>query len=120
VESVRPLRADQVGSLLRPPTLLEARAAQQAGRLSESDLSRLEITSLALIFGERKVAGSLTGNPATGNASFQRVQWRGGNDRDRPVGSSGGAYAKMMAGRARFRMVLVTNNGAGQSAPRHS
>ena len=42
MDSVRLLRADQVGSLLRPPALLEARAAQQAGRLGEAQLSRLE------------------------------------------------------------------------------
>ena len=42
MESVRLLRADQVGSLLRPPALLEARAAQQARRMSETELSELE------------------------------------------------------------------------------
>jgi methionine synthase II (cobalamin-independent) len=42
LESVRLLRSDQVGSLLRPPALTNARAAQQAGRLSEAELSQLE------------------------------------------------------------------------------
>jgi D-arabinose 1-dehydrogenase-like Zn-dependent alcohol dehydrogenase len=31
----------------------------------------IEITSQDLIFGERKVAGSLTGNPATGDATLR-------------------------------------------------
>jgi 5-methyltetrahydropteroyltriglutamate--homocysteine methyltransferase len=42
LESVRFLRSDQVGSLLRPPALLNARATQEAGRLSEAELSQLE------------------------------------------------------------------------------
>jgi alcohol dehydrogenase, propanol-preferring len=33
-----------------------------------------------------------------------------------PLDQAASAYAKMMAGKARFRMVLVTKNGAGQSA----
>jgi alcohol dehydrogenase, propanol-preferring len=33
-----------------------------------------------------------------------------------PLELAAAAYAKMMAGKARFRMVLVTKNGAGQSA----
>ena len=37
-----PYRADQVGSLLRPPELLEARAAFGAGRLSEPELRAAE------------------------------------------------------------------------------
>jgi propanol-preferring alcohol dehydrogenase len=37
-----------------------------------------------------------------------------------PLDQAAAAYAKMMAGKARLRMVLVTNKGAGQSAPRHS
>jgi propanol-preferring alcohol dehydrogenase len=31
-----------------------------------------------------------------------------------PLEQAPGAYAKMMAGKARFRMVLVMNSGAGQ------
>ena len=34
-----------------------------------------------------------------------------------PLDQAAAAYAKMMAGKARLRMVLVTNNRAGQSAP---
>jgi propanol-preferring alcohol dehydrogenase len=37
-----------------------------------------------------------------------------------PLDQAAAAYAKMMAGKARLRMVLVANNGAGQSAPRRS
>src|SRR6266404_3207555 len=37
-----PFRADHVGSLLRPPELLRARAEHQAGRLSAEELRRAE------------------------------------------------------------------------------
>src|SRR5215831_20349708 len=37
-----PFRADHVGSLLRPPELLQARAEHQAGRLSAEELRRVE------------------------------------------------------------------------------
>ncbi len=37
-----PFRAEHVGSLLRPPELLKARAEQEAGRLPASDLHKLE------------------------------------------------------------------------------
>ena len=37
-----PFRADHVGSVLRPPELLRARAEHQAGRLSAEELRRVE------------------------------------------------------------------------------
>jgi hypothetical protein len=40
--SVPPFRADHVGSLLRPPELLRARAEQRAGRLSARESRRAE------------------------------------------------------------------------------
>jgi methionine synthase II (cobalamin-independent) len=39
---VPPFRADHVGSLLRPPELLQARAEHQAGRLSAEELRHVE------------------------------------------------------------------------------
>jgi propanol-preferring alcohol dehydrogenase len=82
----------------------------------------IEITSQDLIFGERRVAGSLTGNPATGDATlrFSALSGVAAMIETVPLEQAAAAYAKMMAGKARFRIVLVTNNGVGQSAPRHS
>ncbi|HKS89776.1 MAG TPA: 5-methyltetrahydropteroyltriglutamate--homocysteine S-methyltransferase [Stellaceae bacterium] len=42
-----PFRADHVGSLLRPPELLRARAEHQAGRLSAEDLRQVEDRAIA-------------------------------------------------------------------------
>jgi propanol-preferring alcohol dehydrogenase len=72
-----------------------------------------------LIFGERKVAGSLTGNPATGDTTLRFSALSGVSPMIEtvPLDQAAAAYAKMMAGKARFRMVLVTEAGARQSAP---
>jgi propanol-preferring alcohol dehydrogenase len=77
----------------------------------------IEITSVDLIFGERKLAGSLTGNPATGDATLRFSELSGVSAMIEtvPLDQAAAAYAKMMAGKARFRIVLVTKNGNGQS-----
>src|SRR5215467_7104384 len=41
-----PFRADHVGSLLRPPELLRARAEHQSDRLSAEELRRVEDTAI--------------------------------------------------------------------------
>ena len=69
----------------------------------------IEITSTDLIFGERRVAGSLTGNPATGDATLRFSVLTGVSAMIEtvPLQEAAAAYAKMMAGKARFRIVLV-------------
>ena len=68
----------------------------------------IEVTSFDLIFGERKVAGSLTGNPATGDATlrFSALTGVSAMIETVPLQEAAAAYAKMMAGKARFRIVL--------------
>ena len=76
----------------------------------------IEVTSPDLIFGERKVAGSLTGNPATADTAlrFSGLSGVSAMIETVPLEEAASAYAKMMAGKARFRMVLATKNGNGQ------
>jgi len=78
----------------------------------------IEVTSMDLIFGERKVAGSLTGNPATADTTlrFSALTGVSAMIETVPLEEAAAAYARMMAGKARFRMVLVTKNGTGDSA----
>jgi alcohol dehydrogenase, propanol-preferring len=78
----------------------------------------IEITGMDLIFGERKVAGSLTGNPATGDATlrFSALSGVSAMIETVPLDQAAAAYAKMMAGKARFRMVLLTKNGNNQTS----
>ena len=73
----------------------------------------IEITSMDLIFGERNVAGSLTGNPATGDATlrFSALSGVSAMIETVPLEQAAEAYARMMAGKARFRIVLVTTDG---------
>jgi len=77
----------------------------------------IEVTSVDLIFGERKVAGSLTGNPCTADTTlrFSALSGVSAMIETVPLDQAPAAYAKMMAGQARFRIVLVTKNGNGQS-----
>jgi D-arabinose 1-dehydrogenase-like Zn-dependent alcohol dehydrogenase len=73
----------------------------------------IQVTSMDLIFGERRLAGSLTGNPATGDATlrFSALSGVSAMIETVPLDQAAAAYAKMMAGKARFRMVLVIKNG---------
>jgi alcohol dehydrogenase, propanol-preferring len=76
----------------------------------------IEVSSMDLIFGNRKLEGALTGDPATGDATlrFSALSGVSAMIETVPLEQAAAAYAKMMAGKARFRMVLVTKNGSGQ------
>jgi propanol-preferring alcohol dehydrogenase len=78
----------------------------------------IEVTGMDLIFATRKVEGALTGTPAVGDITlrFSALSGVSAMIETVPLEQAAGAYAKMMAGKARFRMVLVTENGAAPSA----
>ena len=62
-----------------------------------------------LIFGSRKLEGALTGDPATGDKTlrFSVLSGVSAMIETAPLERAADAYAKMMAGKARFRMVLT-------------
>jgi 5-methyltetrahydropteroyltriglutamate--homocysteine methyltransferase len=68
-----PFRADQVGSLLRPPALKAARAAFRQGRLPASDLAHVEEEAIAAIVRRQEEIGlrSVT------DGEFRRGSWSG-------------------------------------------
>ena len=78
----------------------------------------IPLNAFPLVFGGRSVHGSLTGTPIdsedTLNFSVQE------NIRPMietvPLEEAADAYARMMQGKARFRMVLVTSSGGQKSA----
>jgi len=72
-----------------------------------------EVSSMDLIFGSRKLEGSLIGDATL---RFSALSGVSAMIETVPLEGAADAYAKMMAGKARFRMVLVTKNGSGQSA----
>ena len=71
----------------------------------------IEVSSMDLIFGSRKLEGALTGDPATGEETLRFSALSGVSAIIETVRleEAADAYAKMMAGKARFRMVLTMN-----------
>jgi propanol-preferring alcohol dehydrogenase len=71
----------------------------------------IELSSVDLIFGSRQVRGALTGDPATGDATlkFSVLSGVAAMIETMPLEKAPEAYAKMMAGKARFRIVLTMN-----------
>src|SRR5712671_1214502 len=69
------------------------------------------VSSIDLIFGSRKLEGALTGDPAAGDATLHFSALSGVSAMIETVRleEAADAYAKMMAGKARFRMVLTMN-----------
>jgi propanol-preferring alcohol dehydrogenase len=69
----------------------------------------IESSSMELIFGNRKLEGSLTGDPATGDATLRFSALNGVSPMTEtlPFQKAADAYAKMASGKARFRMVLT-------------
>ena len=76
----------------------------------------IQVSAMDLIFGSRKLEGALTGDPATGEKTLQFSALTGDSAmiETMPLEQAAEAYARMMAGKARFRMVLVMNNGSGK------
>jgi propanol-preferring alcohol dehydrogenase len=75
----------------------------------------IEASSTDLIFGSRKLEGALTGDPATGDATlrFSALNGVSAMIETVPLEGAADAYAKMMAGKARFRMVLTMDRRNG-------
>ena len=69
----------------------------------------IEVSSMDLIFGSRKLEGALTGDPATGDATlrFSALSGVSAMIETVPLERAADAYAKMMAGKALFRIVLT-------------
>jgi alcohol dehydrogenase, propanol-preferring len=69
----------------------------------------IEIAGTDLLFGSRKIEGALTGNPATGDATlrFSALSGIAAMIETMPLERAPEAYAKMMVGKAVFRMVLT-------------
>jgi D-arabinose 1-dehydrogenase-like Zn-dependent alcohol dehydrogenase len=70
----------------------------------------IELATTDLLFGNHSVEGALTGDPATGDATlrFSVLTGIAAMIETVPLEQAPQAYAKMMSGKARFRMVLTT------------
>jgi alcohol dehydrogenase, propanol-preferring len=71
----------------------------------------IEASSMDLVFESRKLEGALTGDPATGDVTlrFSALFGVSAMIETAPLEQAAAAYAKMMAGIARFRMVLTVD-----------
>ncbi len=69
----------------------------------------VEASTSDLLFGGRSVEGALTGDPATGDATlkFSLLAGVSAMVETMPLARAAEAYARMMAGDARFRIVLT-------------
>jgi 5-methyltetrahydropteroyltriglutamate--homocysteine methyltransferase len=66
-----PFRADHVGSLLRPPELLEAREAHAAGRIDDAELRAAEDAAIREVVALQREVGLRTAT----DGEFRRASW---------------------------------------------
>lgn len=76
----------------------------------------IQLSSIPLIFGGRSIYGSLTGTPidSEDTLAFSVLQNIRPMIETFPLEKAADAYARMMEGKARFRVVLVTKAGTTQ------
>jgi alcohol dehydrogenase, propanol-preferring len=79
----------------------------------------MQLSAFPLVFGGRSIYGSLAGTAIeTEDAlAFSVLENIRPMIETVPLEQAAEAYDRMMKGKARFRMVLVTKEGAAQSAP---
>ena len=99
--SLNSVRAEQVGSLLRPDALLEARQARQSGELSDAALAKLEDEAILAalrgqqatgqqiyVDGEFRRTGFMTGFPDSVEGfvldAYTPIAWKGGTGNEGP------------------------------------
>jgi alcohol dehydrogenase, propanol-preferring len=80
---------------------------------------QIQLNAFPLVFGGRSIYGSLTGTPIDNEdtLAFSVLENIRPMIETFPLEQAADAYARMMQGKARFRMVLVTQAGVAQSAP---
>jgi D-arabinose 1-dehydrogenase-like Zn-dependent alcohol dehydrogenase len=79
---------------------------------------QIQLSAFPLVFGGRSVYGSLTGTAIEqeDTLAFSVLENIRPMIEKAPLEEAADAYARMMQGKARFRMVLVTKDGVAQSA----
>jgi D-arabinose 1-dehydrogenase-like Zn-dependent alcohol dehydrogenase len=77
---------------------------------------QIQLSALPLLFGGRSVYGSLTGTPieTEDTLAFSVLENIRPMIETVPLEQAAEAYARMMEGKARFRMVLVTKDGVAR------
>jgi D-arabinose 1-dehydrogenase-like Zn-dependent alcohol dehydrogenase len=80
---------------------------------------QVQLSAFPLVFGGRSIYGSLTGTPIDNEdaLAFSVLENIRPMIETLPLEQAADAYARMIQGKARFRMVLVTKDGVAQGAP---
>ncbi len=80
---------------------------------------QIQLSAFPLVFGGRSIYGTLTGTAIDNEdtLAFSVLENIRPMIETVPLEQAADAYARMMQGKARFRMVLVTRDGVAQSAP---
>jgi 5-methyltetrahydropteroyltriglutamate--homocysteine methyltransferase len=110
-------RADHVGSLLRPPELLQARREHAAGRLSATDLRRLEDACILRALAMQRA----TGIDVLSDGEYRRSSWMEAWGRvlaPFEVADTSGAGANANVGRWRGRGEALVAQQAEAAPPR--
>ena len=79
---------------------------------------QIQLNAFPLVFGGRSIYGSLTGTPidSEDTLAFSVLENIHPMIETAPLEQAADAYARMMQGQARFRMVLVTKDAARNAA----
>jgi propanol-preferring alcohol dehydrogenase len=79
---------------------------------------QLQLSATPLVFGGRSIYGALTGTAIDNEdtLAFSVLENIRPMIETVPLEQAADAYARMLQGKARFRMVLVTKNGVAQEA----
>src|SRR5712691_11396716 len=80
---------------------------------------QIQLSAFALVFGGRSIYGSLAGTAidTEDTLAFSVLENIRPMIETLPLEQAADAYARMMQGKARFRMVLVTKDGVAQGTP---
>ena len=78
-----PFRADHVGSLLRPPALLRARADRAAGTITADQLTQAEDDAIQEAIAMQEAAGLQSAT----DGEFRRAEWHTASRRNPPDGT---------------------------------
>jgi len=83
---------------------------------------QIQLSAIPLVFGGRSVYGSLTGAAIEqeDTLAFSVLEKIRPMIETAPLEQAADAYAHMMQGKARFRMVLVTKDGVAEGARQHA
>ena len=95
-------------------TLLSGLAARGKLIVVGVPQDKIQLNAFPLVFGGRSIYGSLTGTPIDGEdaLAFSVLENIRPMIETVPLEQAVDAYARMIQGKARFRMVQVTKNGA--------